>query len=207
MGRIVSTQEVLDYADLQLAGRKGQAFEDVLIQVEALVERWTGRRFSPDPEFAADGTDTLPAVTKSFTVMPGQVVVRIPDLRDMTSITYAGLPMYAAGTGLGTYGYRLDEGGDTFRRIYLVGSFSMLSTGALANKIAITGRWGYYPPPEEIKLAVKFLTMRSWREREAAWADSIANPDGSVLSYFREMPASVQGTLRMFRDGPKVGVI
>lgn len=203
MGRIVSLAEAMAYGDLKAQqGFDGQMFEGLLDAAEVFVEDYTGRRFSPDPSLALDdNTDSLPAVTKLFGVGSGQAVVRVPDLRVVESVLLNGSPLSAATAG---GGYRLGATGTSpALRIYL----TWPSGASTAGILAVTGRWGWLVPPEPVKHVVKALTMRMYREREAAWADSVAMPDGSVLSYFRQLPASIQGFLRLYGGGPKVALV
>jgi hypothetical protein len=212
MGRIVDLADALAYGNLDETTLDGQMFDALLDAAEVFVERYCGRRFSPDPALAADGSDTLAPVSKSFAVSAGQASVRIPDLRVATTVTLNGMAITQADP-YGGGGYTLDNYQDPATRVYLMAPSGLMGGSTLGTlwrgpgKLTITGRWGFAESPEPIALAVKALTMRMYRERDAAWADSVATPDGSVLSYFRQLPSSIQGLLQMYRSGPKIAFV
>lgn len=205
MGRIVDLGDVFDYGDLSEEKVKGVVVEGLVATAEEFVERYCGRRFSPDPPLDADGEDTADPVTKNFTVSAGETVVRIPDLRlPALQVALNGQTMFEQVSAYSS-GYRFATYADEpTNRIYID---YPTWYGQVPGLLSITGRWGWLDAPEPVKHAVMALTMRMFRERDAAWADSVASPDGSVLSYFRQMPASIQGGLDLYRSGSKVAVI
>jgi hypothetical protein len=204
MGRIVDLVEVFDYGDLREDKVPGQVVEGLVASAEDFVERYTGRRFSPDPPLDDNGGDTLDPVTYTFTISSGETVIRIPDLRSATSVLLNGNAILEQISAYGT-GYRLGQSqGTPATRIYVN---YPLWVGSSPGTLQIIGRWGWLSPPDSVKHAVMALTMRMYRERDAAFADSVAVADGSVLSYFRTMPASIQGSLDLYKAGPRIAVI
>lgn len=179
-------------------------YQGILDSMERFAENYTGRRFSPDPPLV-NGEDTASPVQKAFVVARNQNVVRIPDLRATTSVSLGG-------TALDEWvGYQFDAGAEPAQSIYLaitpygIGGVSYFGTATLANQLLITGRWGFNPVPPDVKDCVLALAARRAKERKSAWSDSVAMPDGSVLSYFRQLPASVQGALDLYK-APRVAL-
>lgn len=106
---------------------------------------------------------------------PGAVVPHEP----ATEITLG----YGYGTGYG-----------------ISGQFAyVLPLGYKANDLEIWGRWGFNPTPPSVLDAVYSIAARRYRERDASWSDTVVTPEGGALSYFRQMPASVQAELDRFR--------
>ena len=168
--------------------------QTLLSSAERFACRYTRRQFDPTPALV-DGVDSAPAVTKNFVVRRGRVLVRVPDLRSITTITLDGM---ALDTYNGYVPIEAEEEPVTSIQFYQpFGSTSstMYGTGALS----ITGRWGWNPVPDDVKTAVMALTMRMYKERKAQWGDTILLPDGSVIQYFRQLPASVQAGLGTYR--------
>lgn len=202
---IVGVDEVLWYGDLKEERVNGQRVQDLIDAAEAFVSRYCRRQFAPEPTLAADGSDTNPAVTKTFVVPLGRRILRITDLRSASVVALNGNPISNVMAGGVTLGYQLN--GDTqepttsidLLQPYGTATYGY-STSVYGNGLlSITGRWGWNPVPPDVKDAIRALTIRMYRERDAAWADSVALPDGSVLSYFRTLPARVQGTLQQYR--------
>jgi hypothetical protein len=201
---IVSIQELLSFGGLREERVDGALLEILLDAAEDFVARYTRRHFVPEPALADDGSDTLDPVTKSFYITRGRKTLRIPDLRVATTVKLNGSALVT------DIGYQIDSYGEPATSLTLVvpygyannamGVYVAPLTNPYGNGVvAITGRWGWNPAPLVIKHAVLALTMRMYRERDANWSDSVALPDGSVLSYFRQLPASVQGALNLLR--------
>lgn len=199
MGGIVQSEDVLAYGDLADARVNGQVVEDLLASAEAFVQRYCRRQFVPEPALVG-GEDTDDPVTKQFAVARNQRVVRIPDLRATASVVLNGSVLDTS------FGYSPLDSWEPSTEIMLYEPYGQSAwVSSVGNGVlTVTGRWGWNPIPGDIRHAVLALTMRMWKERKASWSDSIALPDGSVLSYFRMLPASVQGTLDAYRT-PHIG--
>jgi hypothetical protein len=206
VGRIVDLADALAYGNLNETKLDGQMFEGLLEAAEDFVEVYCGRRFSPDPPLASDGSDTLTPVAKTFNMSPSQAVVRVPDLRVPVSVTLNGSTVMAlTPSSASGGGYWLDSYDTPATRLYV--SWPTWLTQLPYGQLIVTGRWGFLDAPAPVKQAVSALTMRMYRERDAAWADSVATPDGSVLSYFRQLPASIAGSLDLYKSGPKLAIV
>lgn len=177
MAHVATLSELKNYLKL-----RGDASNDVLQTMldsaEALTETYTGRSFRPDPALVA-GADTAPAVTKVLPVHRRAVLV--PDARLITAVTLDGetvSPISSTVTdGYATYG---------------APHVTTLVLPRSGYHVSITGRFGYYPPPPEIKDAVLAMAARRYRERDAGYGDAVQTPEGGVVSYFRSIPGSVR---------------
>lgn len=193
---LVSVGEVIAYGDLSEDRVDGPLLQTLISSAERFAARYTRRRFDPQPALV-NGADTAPAITKTFTVAPGRVTVTVPDLRAATSISLDGALL---DTSTGYWPLDTSEEPATFVRLYSpYGSSAFLSSPSGVGTLSITGRWGWYPVPDDVKVAVMSLTMRLWKERKASWGDTVVLPDGSIISYFRQLPASVQAGLNTYR--------
>lgn len=194
MPRVATVEELMDYLDLQDAERiPGELFVNILESAEALAEAYAGRRFSPDPVLDASGADTNPPVVK--TIQTRSSSVRLPDLRVTTSATLDGSAIV---DGQDYYTDATD--GEPATRMKLTNWTDLSSfTSQTYRTLVITGRWGFNPCPKEIKDAVLTLAARRWRERDAAYADTVQYPDGGAVSYYRQLPAMVKTALDLYR--------
>lgn len=205
MSGIATVPELRAYIDLEPGRADDLLLQGIIDSMSRFVENWTGRTFTPNPQLV-NGVDSASPVTKTFVVSPNQSVVRIPDLRSATTIALGGVALQEA------IGYQYDANIEPAQSIYLavtpygLGGVTYFGTTTLANKLQITGRWGFNPTPPDVKDCVLALAARRYKERNTAWADSLAMPDGSVLSYFRQLPASVQGALSMYKSA-KVALV
>lgn len=195
---LVSVDEVLAYGDLSEDRVDGRLLQTLISSAERFAARYARRQFDPLPALVS-GVDSAPAVTRTFTVRPGRVTVTVPDLRAVTSVSMDGMLL---DTNTGYIPIDTNDEPATFVQLY----YPYGSTGSLlgyttsgVGTLSITGRWGWNPVPEDVKVAVMSLTMRLWKERKASWGDTVVLPDGSIISYFKSLPASVQAGLNMYR--------
>lgn len=200
MPTIASVPELRSFLGLE----PGRGEDDLILAMrldsaEEFVAMYTGRSFAPEPAFIL-GADTGVAVTKTFPVRRGEVVVRIPDLRSATAVSLGGSHLIA------DMNYVLDTNREPATSIILdqyAWQFALspfISTLSSMTRLSITGRWGFSPVPAGIKDAVLTIAARRFHEKKSMFQDSVALPDGSVLSYFRQLPASVQGALNQYRS-------
>jgi hypothetical protein len=69
----------------------------------------------------------------------------------------------------------------------------------LANDLQITGRWGFSPTPIDVLDATYTWAARAYREKDAAFSDTLMTPEGMTFSYFKTMPARVKQVLDTYR--------
>lgn len=199
MPRLATVDELKAYLGSGVTGDPGSMFANVLEGTEAFAERYTGRRFSPDPALVqgpvgGDPTDTGSPVTKTFKVEAGQRTVRIPDLRVLLSATLAGAALLDGyDFSLGTYS---DESPATHLFIGQPLTYDPLK---MESDLVITGRWGFLSTPPDVKDAVLAMAARRYRERDASYADTVSAPDGGILAYFRGVPERVKAVLDTYR--------
>jgi hypothetical protein len=194
----VSVDEVLAYGDLAEDRVDGRLIQTLISSAERFAARYTRRQFAPLPALVS-GVDSAPAVTKTFTVRPGRITVSVPDLRAVTSVSMDGMLL---DTYSGYLPVDTAEEPATFIQLFQpYGSTSSLlgSSPSGVGALAITGRWGWNPIPDDVKVAVMALTMRMYKERKALWGDTVLLPDGAIVSYFKSLPASVQAGLNTYR--------
>jgi len=194
---IVEVEELLAYGDLREERVNGPMVEGLLRAAERFLQRYARRTFDPQPALAANGTDTNSPIAKTFVVARGTNLIRVPDLRATTTVALDGLALNTS-TGY----YPLDTAYEPATTVQLYEPYG-LQTGwsnpSGPGQLTITGRWGWNPVPDDVKYAVMALTVRLYKERNANWADSVALPDGSVLQYFRSLPATVQAAIGLYR--------
>jgi hypothetical protein len=196
---------------------KTRSTDDIALQamldgVSTRVETYTGRRFRPDPPLADDGTDSLPDVTRTVPIpqrhlrewgwgglspwaRPWTPLLRprtldIPDARVITGIAGNSAVTFQGFQGLGEPPYRRVE----LFEVSFVPQYPITSTPA----ITITGRFGWWPPPADLKDAVLFMAARRWKERDAEYGDVVQYAEGMTVSYFRQFPPTVQATLEQY---------
>jgi hypothetical protein len=64
--------------------------------------------------------------------------------------------------------------------------------------IAVTGRFGWWPAPDDIRDAVLVMAARRWKERDAGYGDSVQLAEGITVAYYRQFPATVQATIESY---------
>lgn len=135
---------------------------------EKTIANRTGRSFGADPALV-DGEDTADAVEKTFRIRYQQVRVRIPDLRVAESVVLDGTELVA------DIDYQLDmfDGGEPATNLYLTSLYPGRSPLLLqvGSTVAITGRWGFDPVPDDVYEIALQIAARKYRKREAMFAD------------------------------------
>jgi hypothetical protein len=69
----------------------------------------------------------------------------------------------------------------------------------LANDLTITGRWGWSPTPPDVVDATLAVAARRYRERDAGFSDAYQTPEGALLQFFKQIPASAKAALDLYR--------
>lgn len=202
---IVTVEELMPRLNIRRPEKlelKGPVLESLINESQAFIERYTGRVFTPEPL-----TGNV-AVTKSFNIRrksgsQGSLYYRIPDLRSASSVIFDGAALV---DGVGYDIGDVSTEPATFIRLIE----TQWSTSAFATKVystlSIAGLWGWSPAPEDIKGVVLTLAARRFREMDASYGDTVQTPDGGVIAYFRQLPASVQGVLDSYRV-PRISLV
>jgi hypothetical protein len=185
--------DYLDFTQENLARAREAQLMRFLLAAQKTAERYTRRRFSPDPPLADDGSDTNPMVTKRFAVTSWDDSIRITDCR-VTPEPLVLLDNVALVEG--SFGFEPDseEEPATYVRLAERPLFS-----AQGGVLSVTGRFGWNPISDDLIDAVYTLAARRYRERQSNHADSVQLPEGLTLAYFRQLPASVQATFDFLR--------
>lgn len=158
-----------------------------------------GRELSPDPPRSTDA-----AVTR--TVLSTRRRVRIPDAREITTVTVDGTATTAYATlerdGLIVQLDLVDDGQWTDR---WRGSDLQEGRAAIRRTIAVTGRFGFAVLPDDLAGAIYVLAARWHYERAALFADQVAVLEGTaVQSYYRQIPPRVALAFAAYAIPPAV---
>jgi hypothetical protein len=198
---IATLAQLKAYLDLQLADAQRDVYlQSLLDGMTVRVERYTGRRFAPDPALVAGDppTDTAAPVTKTLhperttgrDIWPSQYsrVVRIPDVREIDSVVLDG-------TTVDPDDYTL-RGSDP---LGLDPPYWQIKLESYGRELQITGRFGFWPVPDDVTDAFLTACARRYHERKASFADQVQAGDGSLTNYFKQFPAFVLSTLNDYR--------
>lgn len=190
-----SRDDSLTTEEEQMLGLLLDAFEPFLI------ER-TGRKVFPEPAFVGDPPlDTAPPVTKTFTY-PIRGDLRVPDLREIVSVTLGGMTLTNLDDWLPTWELTQKEGHPAthFRLIN-----AAISPVIMTRQLAITGRWGYtgpafddddpqpYAVPGYLRHALLLMVARAYKKRDANYADNVqSGQTGDAFTYYKSLPEEVK---------------
>jgi hypothetical protein len=160
----------------------------------AMVEKVTGRKFSPEPALVA-GLDTGTPVTKTFSAR-GRRRIAIPDLRVATTVVLDSYTLDAA-TGY-DLGPSLDQ--EPAQTIVLSAISPFVTVRPLwTSQLVITGRWGFNPTPPEIIDVVLYATARKYKRSENSYGDQVADASGAAVNYFRQLPQDYQDAVNAYK--------
>lgn len=75
-------------------------------------------------------------------------------------------------------------------------------------RVEVAGEFGYSPVPADLADSVYVYAARSYRERDAMYADVVDPGDGSAVTFFRQMPPKVRMVWESYKvpDWPIVSV-
>jgi hypothetical protein len=197
---IASVDELMAYLDVggsNPARVNNTALTLSLESAERWVENYTGRLFRPDPALVS-GVDSAPPVLKTFNWdTRGYGWLRIPDLRSATGVSIDGIVF--------------EEGSDyifdiapAFEEPYTMIRFPFFSTttnpytASVVPLVAITGRWGFWPAPADVKDAVLSLAARQYRRRDAMFSD-IVDVGTGIYEYRAGIPAHIREILKGYK--------
>ncbi len=158
-------------------------YERVLDAASRRVEERTGRQFTPTP--TSDAASDVYVVVQT---VPGDRLVRVPDVREASEVTVDGVALDAADYTLRPRAGRPDEPAVWVELPY-----------PAAGDVAITGRFGFEQVPADVREATVVMAARAVYERNARLADVTQDPEGGVASYFRSIPPTVAATLDAYR--------
>lgn len=197
----------MQYANLEGERvRAPQLLPQCLAAAEDFLADYTERQWLPQPATLAD-----PPVTKVYRGAPRKWRWTIADLRVATAVVYNGLPMQAVvPLGLGSWtgtvaGYELDgptthpDGTEEPAKVLRVYGGLYAPVGVGGTVLEVTGHWGWLPIPARINDAVYRLAARIYHERAATYSDAVLLPEGGVMQYFRQLPATVQAAVEKLR--------
>lgn len=192
MPRLATVDALKLYLDKRTAG-DDPFLSSLLEAAENFAERYTGRRFSPDPALSSGGADDAPPVTRTLVPLTGASLIRVPDVRAITGVSYGG-------TALAAEDYQL-EGPPGEPATHMALDWSLLTyVGELPGQLVITGRFGFNPTPALIKDGVLAHAARMYKERDAAYADVVTTDmEGGSLQYLRTLPARVKAAYDSYK--------
>lgn len=199
MPRLATLEQLRNHLATKVGAEMDSVLSVMLESAESFVERYCGRRFSPDPELI-EGEDIAPSIEKTVIVTPQDRLVRIPDLREVVSITLGGMVLNPSAYKLGNY-----SASSPTTQIELL----QTAVPSLTNpetELVIKGRFGFNPTPPDIVDAALTVAARRYRERDASWSDNLQLSEGGLLTYFKSLPGNTQLILRSYKL-PRIGVI
>src|SRR3954463_2109460 len=100
MPRLATAEHLREHLASQVKVEDAPILTVVLEGAEHFVERFCHRRFSADPELVG-GEEIAPSIEKTVMVTPEDRLVRIPDLRELVSVTLDGVALGSGNYKLG----------------------------------------------------------------------------------------------------------
>lgn len=132
---------------------------------------------------------------KTFSTQ-GADVIQVPDLASVDDVTLDGASLGPWSLGGGS-GYQLIPPAP--HTDFILSGVSRNGRGTGYGDLVITGIWGWDPVPDEVVDAVMTMAARKFRERAASYADTVSDPEGGLLAYYRQLPPSVQAVVDLYR--------
>lgn len=181
---LVTLEEFKAHLDLQNPALN-PLLQGILDGVSAAAEARAGRLLGPLPAADADAP-----VTRTLNLDGRRGVIRIPDCRELVSVSVDGSLL-----------------APTAYRLIPRGAFSStpepsthMELGASGRTLTLTGRFGFAQPPADIKQAVLAWASRAFAEKGANYGDSTDYGEGPATNYFRQsMPLLARTTLERYR--------
>lgn len=162
----------------------------------------SGRSFVPEPALVGEpGSDSGAPITKTFRV-PRSGSVRIPDLRALTSVSFGGLALSADAFEL----VRVPT--DEYPAVFIdvldaptgMSAYNLVTPQFRGPTVAITGRWGIWPVPEDVQVATAMLAARMFARKDARYADQVqAGIESAGFSYYKSLPDDIRAPIEMLR--------
>lgn len=179
--RLATVEDLIEVLKVERAAEKTALLEAYLAAAEDQVEGWARRRFSP--ETPDDGT-----IVKTFTTN-GRSSVRVPDLRQVTSIVVDGATLapgydydlgYLSGSDPAVY-LELYSGvqNDPARRF---GQVSRIGGNRFADNLVVTGRWGFAQTPPAVRLAVLTQAAILWKRRDGGFQTTVVDENSGLIT-------------------------
>jgi len=167
---------------------------DLLQEHQVIVEQYTGRRFSPNPPLDSANGDTAPDVAVTINVQRRKVIP-LPDARVVTSVALGGATLLSTSS---YRDYELLSNDGVFTDLVLYpdqpNRFPLAHYSGW-NTITVTGRFGIWPVPADIKGALLLMCARAYKEQEARFGDVVNLGDGGSVAYYKTLPPRAKMTL------------
>jgi hypothetical protein len=200
---LATTEELQRYLDLSDEGEVDGALLGILLEsASVVVARYTGRTFEPEPKDDGD-----PMVLKTFPLRHATprrlwdgtrgLAVPVPDLREVGLVSVAGSTVAE-----GEYEHDATDD-EPARELVLHTTFASIPRGA---QLQVSGRWGFAKVPADVRDVALLIAARAYREKDAAFADSVSTMEGGGLSYTRTLPARARMVLDSYRT-PRVAFV
>lgn len=175
----LSLEELYGWADTTLSTNQAQ-LKRALAAAVGFCQTYTHRNFVPE------GTTEEPVV-KIVESDVAATTMRVPDVREISELRVDGVVV--------DDGYTLlpDGFGRPAPRLRL--------PAAPTSTVQITGTFGFLNVPADIRDAIYTDAIRRAKDKDAAFGDRVEGADGTVISYFRSLPARVQAIYSDLRVG------
>lgn len=214
MLRLVSLEEFrrssgMGHLPTKVKGEDADALMTLMLEsAESFVSRYCGRLFHPEPALVSETVgegeevlvDTAEPIEKTVRITAQDRVIRVPDVREVGSVTLDGATLYEGDYDFGNYS---DD--SPSNQIELFRTATPMLTRVRA-PLTIKGRFGFKSVPADIRDAVMTIGARRYRERDANFSDAVQMADGSIQSYFRSLPSNIQLILRSYKS-PRIAVM
>lgn len=185
--------------------RAGQEAELLALYIDAAsaaVEERRQRLFHAWPAMPTDPDVEPPEPAIWRVALAGRRMVRIPDARELVSVTVDGAAVTSelestgvGGTVAAWWGFSSAPGCQPsgYRLYARPGhpAHAILLPGAGGGVLELQGYFGFHPTPPGIRLAVLQWAHRVYNEVLSRGADQVADPEGGAWAYFRQIPAGI----------------
>lgn len=178
----LSLEELYAHADVKLNINQ-EELKRALAASVLFCQRYTKRNFVPE------GTAEEP-VTKLVTPAAATTRFRVPDVHTIVSLELDGEALALDACVL--------EQPDGYGLAGLPSPWARLTAGS-GTVLAITGRFGFVDVPADVRDAIYSDAIRRANDKDAAFGDRVEAGDGTIVSYFRTMPARVQAVYKDLR--------
>jgi hypothetical protein len=179
---VPTIDELKRYVDIE-----GGADDELLqTELDGEIQRcaaYTGRQLTKLP-----ASDTEPAVTLSI-AQRGRRFVRVPDAREITAVVVDGV----AATDYQLIKAGMPRDGSVYLAIELYAAAHAHEhhhhhhRGEHPQTVEVTGRFGFDPFPDDLRVAILTEAARHVYERSAGFADSVATGEWGGRSYAKQL--------------------
>lgn len=201
---LATVEELEQHLNTRETGQERELLELLLAGATDAVHRHRSRRLftswpaepvpteeEPDPERPDPVTITVPTYGSRF--------VRVPDVRELESITGDGTDLVLSTADLATVPNEPWWPSSTAGRFRLYNRpgepAHAIMLSSIPAELVLTGRFGFHPTPPKVHEIVLSWAARVYHERNSRQADGYTDPEGGAWSYFRQIPASIGSAL------------